>query len=610
MPRIDQLPEYRANLPRTTHDLSHKLGFTATVAHLLPVYHDFLNPGETVELGFDYNLRTMPMQSAAMVDINSYTEYFFVPMQLLYEPFGSMFYDINDLYSSRFNEGGLDGANTINQLPVWDFEDYWTYITSVKDTVVGFESLGSQALRLLDLLGFNPLLFGPTENNFNPNVFPYQLLAYHCIYQYYYRLDTRERFSQRTFNWDRFYENDIVAGPAIPTGEYTSFVTNLFKIHYRPLASDYFTDLKVSPIVDVLNLNVKKNFEVAKQWLTRGEIGSSGNTVTPVLSSGSVGSQENFEGVASPFSPNYNNVDPGTKIQTQFGFMTVARQTSNFSVLNGSDIGTANIRAMFATEKLWSITGRAKKHYDDQTLAHFGFKVPHDVKHEITCFGKDSSKIHIGEVISTSASEMAPLGEIAGKGYGQQSNRRHKFTAPCHGVVMIIQSFAPELSYGCTCMKANVMTSKQDLYQSEYDHLGMQPLFGYEADPVDATHRNDIYGWQYRYEQWKRRYNRVTLAFAARDGYSEGSLHSWMLGIMPYYQTLVTDAPNTDSYLRFLYQPTLLNQIMLVNYVTTMPAEYTQIGSIYDGDPFVIDGYIHSKKVSTMSDYSLPRLDA
>ena len=40
------------------------------------------------------------------------------------------------------------------------------------------------------------------------------------------------------------------------------------------------------------------------------------------------------------------------------------------------DIRYANIRAMFANEKLWSITGRAKKHYDDQTLAHFGFEVP------------------------------------------------------------------------------------------------------------------------------------------------------------------------------------------------------------------------------------------
>lgn len=77
MPRIDEMPQYRARLSRTTHDLSHKFGFTATVAHLLPVFHDFLQPGETVELGFNYNLRTQPLASAAMVDIKSHVEYFF-----------------------------------------------------------------------------------------------------------------------------------------------------------------------------------------------------------------------------------------------------------------------------------------------------------------------------------------------------------------------------------------------------------------------------------------------------------------------------------------------------------------------------------------------------
>ena len=39
---------------------------------------------------------------------------------------------------------------------------------------------------------------------------------------------------------------------------------------------------------------------------------------------------------------------------------------------------------MFAVEKLLRITGRARKDYDSQVLAHLGFKVPHDVKHELT----------------------------------------------------------------------------------------------------------------------------------------------------------------------------------------------------------------------------------
>ena len=64
MPKIDQMPDYQAQLGRTGHSLSHDLSFTSTCGHLLPVFHDFLNAGETVTLGFDFNLRTQPLEAA------------------------------------------------------------------------------------------------------------------------------------------------------------------------------------------------------------------------------------------------------------------------------------------------------------------------------------------------------------------------------------------------------------------------------------------------------------------------------------------------------------------------------------------------------------------
>lgn len=606
------MPEYRANLPRATHNLSHKLGMTATVAHLLPIYHDFLNPGEKVELGFDFNLRTQPLQSAAMVDIVTHTEYFFVPMQLLYEPFGSMYYNLNDNYSSLYPRptASSTAQSVLDVFPVLNFEDVRSKVNADPETIIGFEALGNQYVRLMDLIGMNPYFnVSDSTRGYNPNVFPYQLLAYHCIYQYYYRLDTRERFDQYVFNWDRYYTRDLVTLDNYDVGK-------LFRLHYRPYNDDYFTSVKVSPIVDVLNLNSKYDLPVVNNWLSRSNIGLA-NT-QPVITSGGLGNPVDLDSGdlnsydGSPLHSPYTRADLNTP--TNFGFTAHEQETTdNYPVLNGVDINTANIRAIFANEKLWSITGRSKKHYDDQTLAHFGFEVPHDPKHEITCFGHDTSRIHIGEVISTGASEQAALGEIAGKGYGSQSNQRHKFTAPCHGVVMVIQSFVPDVTYCATYGKYNVMTSRNDLYQPEYDHLGMQPLFGYEAYPQLVDYRNEIFGWQYRYEQWKRRYNRVTLAFGQSYGVEDvGSLDSWMLDFHPYYSPNgMNQFTNVDSYLHFLHRPYELNQLMLVNYVDTFEAQSpADLSLIYDGDPFVVDGFVYSQKVSTMSDYSLPRLDA
>lgn len=604
MPRFDEMPEYVAKLPKSSHDLSHDFKFTATVAHLLPVFHTILSPGDKVRLGVKFDLRTMPMQSAAFLHLRTHVEYFFVPLQLLYQPFGSMFFAINDQFSSQFPNNVRNGVQA--DFPVLDFDDVITQLNTDKAVSYLGESKGQSAYRLFDMLGYNPIAivdttaYPTTGAGWNPNVFPYPILAYNCIYQYYYRLDTRELFDQHSFNWDQFYNTALV--------DRTGYNPDYCLLKCRPMQDDYFTNVKVSPIVDVLNINGRpQNLSLAEQWITRSSIGS-----TTILSNGSVG---NSSGYSS--SPTYgSNTNANSFIQTQFGFRSIAGQSS-VDTYNGLDITTANIRALFANEKLWSVTGRARKHYDDQVLAHFGVHVPHDVKHEISCFGHDRSEIGIGEVFNTADTfnpqtlTGVPLGEIAGKGYGHQNFDYHTFTAPVHGVVMAIFSVVPDYSYVNTYPKYNVLTDRQSLPIPEYDHLGMQPLFDYEADIRNASSSGtDIDGWQYRYEQWKRRYNRVTQAFNGNRPY-QGTLDSWAMSIIPY-RGVGSNSPNTNQYVNFLALPTDLNQVMLGVYSSSWVTAFTQNGgvAIYNNDPFVVSMQIDCKLTSWMSDYSLPRLDA
>ena len=621
----DLMPDHKAQLPRQSHVLSHDFGFTATTGHLLPVFHTFMNPGEKINVGFDFNLRTMQLEAAAFADLVTHVEYFFVPIQLLYQPFENIFYDIQNQFSSNFTLS--DKA----VLPLLDFEGCMDdlFVNRAESAInypeayQSVESVGQSAMRLLDMLGFNPIPVAcgiqqqGGANWYMPNVFPYQLLAYHCIYEYYYRLDSRERFDNELFNWDRFYKTALVANENVDN--------NFFMLHYRPLRNDYFTDVKVSPIVDVLNLNDKTSLDASNQWLTRSTMYSS----RAILSSGSIGSTSGYYNIDAPTGSANNS--PSSDIQTNFGFYSTGVEShgglydlDNIPV-NGQDFNTANIRALFANEKLWSITGRAKKTYDDQTLAHFGFKVPHDVKHEITCFGKDEGRIHIGEVIATAntanGESGSPLGEIAGKGYGSQSGNRHSFVAPCHGVMMAIFSVECVHNYEAGIAKENAVASKYDFFIPEYDHLGMQPLFSYETmyQPTDSGSYNpsSIVGWQYRYEQWKRRYNRTSGAFRN----TTGSLKSWIPTFAPYggnYSYIgeagkTQNLPNSNSYQSFLNFPTDVNQIFLAQYPSLWSATYEtedMWSAIYDNDPFVINSHIDCTLVSEMSDYSLPRLDA
>lgn len=657
MSKVDLMPEYRANLPRTGHSLSHDLAFTATTAHLLPVFHDFLNAGESVTLGFDFFIRTQPLEAAAMSKIKCHTEYFFVPMQMLYQGFSDWYYGIREQFSSRFSVNGELGEFKLPKLNLSDVENELftnraaAYLGYANLRVQTGECVGKSAYRFFDILGIPPhrIARGVTDKSLG-NIFPYQILAYNCIYQNYYRLDTRELFVPDSFNVDQYFSTGTIS--------HANFAKYCL-LHRRPYDNDYFKDIKVSPIVDGLNLNNKSTLQVASQFLTRGSQ-----------------LQQGYPGTSSsgPFDDHFgiNN-----RIATQFGFTqreyadTVDVDFSNFGVgynnlyqnanehssfqtrgnavfdnaghlsrdIDGSetvsehnhsltgyasvdiptdliDIGTANIRAMFASEKLWSVTGRAKKNYDDQTLAHFGFKVPHDPKHQISCFGHDVTDISIGEVISTAntGASGSPLGEIAGKGYAAQGNQRHKFTAPCHGVVMAIFSIVPEIYYDDTFAKWNKISDRDDLYTPEYDHLGMQPLFGYEAGYSPAqSDPAQILGWQYRYEQWKRRYNRCTSIFSSSIA-GGGSLSSWFHTEPSFQGTIsegVLDSPNTASAASFLTLPNALNDIFLYGYVTNWSSQYESTPyAIYEGDPFVVSSHIDCVKVSTMSDYSLPRLDA
>lgn len=583
MPKsIDLMPEHRAQLGRNMHNLSHDFSFTATTGHLLPVFHDVLNPGERVDVGLSFELRTQPLQSAAMADIDVHTEFFFVPMMLLYSPFESYFYGVNDQYSSSFHR-----ANINDGLPVLDFSALKTSLESNTSlmSVYGDNLLGS-CYRLFEHLGYANTQTSPVPAF---NFFPAALLAYNCIYEYYYRLDTRETFNNSFFNWDNYYNSSLVQLDSVA-------FASICSLKHRPLYDDYFTSVKVSPIVDVLNLvGQDLGFDLANNWLSRSSI-NDGFNAGDVLSQGTIGSDS-----SAPASS-----VPSDEITTNFGFGSVS-SSSPYS--NGLDINTANIRAMFANEKLWSVTGRAKKHYDDQTLAHFGIKVPHDVKHQISCFGHDITPIKIGEVISTASTDAAPLGEIAGKGYSYQNSNIHKFTAPVHGIVMAIMSIVPKVSYRETFLKVNQLTDRNSFYHPEYDHLGMQPLFAYEANGGDDT---SIYGWQYRYEQFKRRYNRVTSAFNTR-----GSLNSWKVSMKPYYGVYQYNEANEASFADFLCSSTMLNEVMLVSYDPAfVPYGSTTVGDVevanrylmYDKDPFVISSHITCKKYSSMSDYSLPKL--
>ena len=402
---------YRAKLARTDHDLSRPFGFTCAPGMELPVFSDIATPGDTYYIKHDLTyLRTAPLAAPAMIDCKVHFESFFVPMQMIYEPFENVIYQLKNQRSSLFNSANLQDIN-------FPLLDYPALITNICSYQSGTSKERFDAYRLADHFKLNPDNFAFDSNNpslwsYAPKFFPWQLLAYHTIWQYYYRLDDKSPFYNGRANWDKYYDTTSVTAD-----------TWFMEVYQRPWRFDYYTSMYRSPIVSDANMQ-----EILPQGCYSDLTTSTFEQTKLKVDGGSTGSNSSTASMTLAMPATYN-----------VGFEMAANST-------------AVIRQLFANEKLAMITGRTRKTYDAQTLAHFGVEVPHDVKHDITMIGRSTYDLHVGEVTSLASTSDAPLGELAGKGWSMGQGKQFKFEAPCHGVIMTLFCVEPRTP----CIKALV----------------------------------------------------------------------------------------------------------------------------------------------------------
>ncbi|UCS96039.1 MAG: major capsid protein [Microviridae sp.] len=604
MPKQNML-QHTAHLSRSGFDMSQSYAFTCAPGMLLPVYSDLLNVGEKVSLSTQFFARTQPLVTPAMVDVDFNLEWFFVPATMLLTCWGQIRNQTLDAVTSMITPNMLSGglfpgvnmerisvqySNLSSSSPF--YVDPNTNVASFANSSL-FDSNGKSLFRMLDALGFNP--YGVFDNPgdmsvvtpHNPNVFPIRGLAYQCIYQWFYRNDDYEPLNVQTYNWDRFVSD---------VGNNNEFVSNNvisglspFVLRYVDFRKDYFTSIKPSPISSSVSMlggfNALQILSNINNYLT----------TTRVVPTGSV--------------PNGTN--PGASATSGFTFTQNSLIGSTGTTSAGIQ-ASANLRSIFAVEKLARITGRASKDYDSQTLAHFGFKVPHDVKHQATRLRSSHGMLHIGEVVGTAdtynGESGSALGELAGKGYVSINDKKKvEFTAPVDGVLMCVFHCVPRLRVQNAFDKQNSLTSRLDLYIPEFDKLGMQPLYNYEYNPSFGLSA-DFRGWQLRYDQYKRKFDRVSAVFAdpvRNQGINQYS--AWVAKYSPFYSQSTPAIPQAEGAITPLLlkcSPTCLNNIMVMPYQPAIqdPSTFqTNPASEFYTDPFICDFRANVYKVSTMS---------
>lgn len=650
MANLNEVQGFVSKQSKSVHDISQSYAHTTALGFLRPMYAHALMPGDRLKFGGTYTCRLNPLVSPAMAKLHMNVDHFFVPASMLYTAAPNILTQTPDLISSFYKDTAFSdkfplvdlqkyfGSTSRLQFPsvasnhkYCDFGDYqdenFTNIdfdsSSEQETryLNSFDCDGKSIYRLLEDCHLNPDVIFQTSGDhgeipdynpytFLPAFFPWKLMAYQAAFQNYFRLDNRQRFDVTAYNIDQFSNHDVV--PVVATNEAADkFYHKLLTLHYARAYQDYFTSVKVSPLGSPVN---QLSSASISEYLSKVQ------DYLGIDSSRGIASQEVY-GTSGSY-------DGGFNVDNNFP------QTVMSSVYYNDqfhDVGVSTIRDIFAVERLLRIFARNEKTYDAQILGQFGFKVPHDVKHELTHIGHDKGTINIGQVVSTAAGSTgngstSVLGELAGTGFGFVQMKQRKYTAPCHGFFISIVSIVPEFAYFGTLDKLNFLNDRMSWPIPAFDKLGMQPLFTYEtgaqphfwygSDEAQRVNQGSV-GWQYRWEQFKRKHDRVSRAFMIPDDASKAQgvvnpLSTWVLARRPYNDFVFgRNDVNTPTLPlgAFYVSPKDMDNISLLSYDTGWSDEYvTKPWLIYQYDQLICKFEMNAYLTSWMSPTGEPDL--
>ena len=172
--------------------------------------------------------------------------------------------------------------------------------------------------------------------------------------------------------------------------------------------------------------------------------------------------------------------DVSSTIKTFVGSNNVWTDSYNSFISDSSNLlSAANLRNIFAFDKMQQITSRAPKTYKGQMLAHYGVNVADDMTESIYC-GGFQKVLEVNPVIATSDGQAADSSTNFGQqgSYIDTGQSGHvNFDAKEHGVLMCVSWFSPSSLYDSDGIDAfNVKFAREDYFVPELEDLGMQPI--------------------------------------------------------------------------------------------------------------------------------------
>lgn len=226
----------------------------------------------------------------------------------------------------------------------------------------------------------------------------------------------------------------------------------------------------------------------------------------------------------NPTGPNSDSYSSFTlKDPQNLGQVKVAGGSSSTSTpFVDSGVGSNSTKlTQWLDDALKSLTDYMKRHQLvgaralDRYLARFGVNLPAEKLRRSVYLGSGYENIQFGDVMSTSDTEGAALGNYAGKGIGYGTSN-FDYETDEYGMMIIISSIVPKAGYYQGINRNNLHLSKLDFWTPEFDNLGCQAISKSElyvpfhdmgniamADSSTQDLVQGVFGWTPRYAEYK-----------------------------------------------------------------------------------------------------------
>lgn len=260
------------------------------------------------------------------------------------------------------------------------------------------------------------------------------------------------------------------------------------------------------------------------------------------------------------------------------------------AVKDGSAFGyipTTGKFTQYLITALKSLTDYMKRHQLvgsrvlDRYLARFGVQLSSEKLERSVYLGSHKVPLQIGDVVSTSDTAGAGLGDYAGKGIGYNSND-FSYETEEYGQFMIISTIIPSVGYYQGLDRNVLHTNKLDFWTPEFDNLGSQPITANEVyinnDSSFSTGRlalnGQVFGFAPRYAEYKVSRDRLTGDF--RCNTVNTGEDSWYLlrDLDPMYKYVssVNQVVHNLNFMRSITDKEQYNRIFQNGIVTQLQA--------------------------------------